>query len=60
MFFSKCMWMTCAAAAGAWAALGDSAVLPQSFEDVAVDAAVTTLTGWDGYGTIGKQDKTKR
>ena len=52
MFFSKCMWMTCAAAAGAWAALGDSAVLPQSFEDVAVDAAVTTLTGWDGYGTV--------
>lgn len=60
MFFSKCMWMTCAAAAGAWAALGDSAVLPQSFEDVAVDAAVTTLTGWDGYGTIVEtgQDQT--
>ena len=55
MLFTKRMLMTLGAVAGAMVVVADEvakAEMPQSFEGAAVNAAVTTLTGWDGYGTV--------
>lgn len=53
MLFTKRMLMTLGVAAGAMVAAADEvATMPQSFEGAEVDAAVTTLTGWAGYGTV--------
>ena len=55
MLFTKRMLMTLGAVAGAMVVVADEvakAEMPQSFEGAEVNAAVTTLTGWDGYGTV--------
>lgn len=55
MLFTKRMLMTLGAVAGAMVVVADEvakAEMPQSFEEAAVNDAVTTLTGWDGYGTV--------
>ncbi|MCQ2390259.1 MAG: hypothetical protein MJ240_02445 [Kiritimatiellae bacterium] len=60
MLFTKRMLMTLGAAAGAMVAVADGvAAMPQSFEEAGADAAVTTLTGWDGYGTIVGTESTR-
>lgn len=53
MFTRKSMFVALGAAAGVFGGYADTpATLPQNFESADVDAAVTTLTGWTGYGTI--------
>ena len=60
MLFTKRMLMTLGAAAGAMVAVADGvAAMPQSFEEAGADAAVTTLTGWDGYGTVVGTESTR-
>lgn len=53
MFTRKSMFVALGAAVGVFVGYADApASLPQNFESATVDAAVTTLPGWTGYGTI--------
>ena len=58
MFIRKSMFVALGAAAGVLGAYADGtpATLPQNFEFEVEGAAVTTLAGWTGYGTIEKPE----